>query len=293
MDPGQPRLSELLHAIGHRGSEAAPARRFGEGGRFALEVASSILQRRRAWAMVYQSYLAKEFAEPNRDRLWYGLHDALPSTTTFNVTSRGREVSTLTVAFDSPALLPADTLYHDVLDGLRGDGRRPCEIISLASAGVSFREGTDALKELFRLAYLTAIGIEHATDMIITVNPRHTAFYERTLQFSAIGETRSYAKVSGAPAVLMRLELDTARAKTLQAFGDAPGSLHHFFHEADEIPELRSLLAAKRTPLAEADLIEWFVRRRAIIPEAPQAARDVLLESYPRLAVRMASLVWT
>ncbi|MBA2482472.1 MAG: hypothetical protein H0V44_17550 [Planctomycetes bacterium] len=279
----QPRLTEILRAIGQQSRRPLPSRSFGAEDAFGLHVASTIEMRRRAWAMVYRSYLAKEFAEPNREGLWYGLHDALPSTTTFLVTHRGHDVSTMTVAFDSPVGLPADALYRDELDRLRTQGRRPCEMISLASEGVPFREGTEALKQMFRLAHLSATYLEGATDMIITVNPRHTAFYERTLLFTRIGELRSYAKVGGAPAVLMRIALDTAQARWCEKYGNDPGSMYRFFYGPEQIDDLMAFLRSARQPLDDEDISEYFVQRRPLISSSTIEVHRHLQACYPRL----------
>ncbi len=278
----QPRLTEILRAFSRQARRPSSHRSFGLDDAFSVRVASTIEQRRAAWAMVYRSYLAKEFAEPNREGLWYGLHDALPSTTTFVVSHLGHEVSTLTVAFDSPAGLPADALFRDQLDRFRDEGRRPCEIISLASEGVSFRDGTESLKQMFRLAYLTAV-IEGATDLIITVNPRHTAFYERTLLFTRVGDVRSYAKVGGAPAVLMSLTIEAAQAMFLTKYGRDPGSLYHFFYDPTQIADLTGFLRAMREPLEDDDISEYFVRRRPLIPAASTLLNRYVQECYPRL----------
>ena len=55
---------------------------FGNEQEYEIEVASSIEQRCRAWTMVYNTYRKKGYAGEDPLALWYGLHDALPRTTT-------------------------------------------------------------------------------------------------------------------------------------------------------------------------------------------------------------------
>ena len=102
---------------------------FGSCGDCEIRVASSIEDRRRAWELVYRIYAEKGYAENDSQGLWYGIHDALPETTTFIVEREGEVVSALSVVFDSPLGLPSDNLYGPELDLMRGQGRRLCEIV--------------------------------------------------------------------------------------------------------------------------------------------------------------------
>ncbi|MBA4386795.1 MAG: hypothetical protein C0404_02370, partial [Verrucomicrobia bacterium] len=123
---------------------------FGENDEYEIKIARSLEERKRAWAMVYRTYLGKGYAQPDPEGLWCGLHDALPQTTTFVVSRDGRDVATLTIVFDSEVGLPADHLYRDELDKLRAKGRRLCEIISLVSEEIDRRRGIEVLKHLFK-----------------------------------------------------------------------------------------------------------------------------------------------
>jgi hypothetical protein len=259
------RLTALLEAIAQRRPAADAA---------APAVAAALADRLEAWALVHRNYLRKGFADPGGPGLWYGLHDALPDTTTLVVREGARVIATLTEVFDSPLGLPADDVFADQLAPLRRDGRRPCELISLASETDSMARGTDTLKALFRAAYVVAAQVEDATDLVMTVNPRHTAFYERIMLFSRLGEVRDYGKVAGAPAVLMRLDLRTAVAtwRACHARGGGDAELYRFFCEDPAIPALRRSLLAARRPLAEAEIREWFSERRALIPRDEDGA---------------------
>jgi hypothetical protein len=253
------RLTQVLRSIGSR--PAPGCTRFGENGSYQLAVANSIESRRRCWSMVYGSYLEKGFAEPRADRLWYGPYDALPETTSFLVSRDGVDTGTLTVVFDSPGGLPADKVFGDELDRLRDAGRRPSEMISLASVDRCRRGASDSLLHLFRLAWLTALHLERSTDLVITVNPRHQAFYQRSLAFTVVGETRSYDKVGGAPAVLLRLDLADSLERCRDQHGDAIGSLYHFFADPMATMHLLRFLRQERRPLDERAFAALFGAR--------------------------------
>jgi hypothetical protein len=64
---------------------------------------------------------------------------------------------------------------------------------------------------LIHISYIYAHNIHGYTDYVIEVNPRHVMFYKRMLGFRDFGGKRECTRV-GAPAVLLRLELDYGRA---------------------------------------------------------------------------------
>ncbi|MBA3709954.1 MAG: hypothetical protein H0W83_14180 [Planctomycetes bacterium] len=278
-------LTQILRAIG---SEPRGPRPFGSDGRFTVAVAATPAERLRAWRLVHRSYVAKEFARPDADGAWYALHDALPDTTTILATHGGRDVGAVTVVLDSPLGLPADEIYGDRLAPLRAECRRPCEFVSLASDGLSLRAGTDVLMQSFRLAMMSAF-LDGATDLIITVSPRHAAFYQRTLLFSVCGEERSCAKVGGVPAVLLQVPFDGLSERFRAAYGTGPSSLWSFFFGREQTAGLYGYLRDARRPLARDELIEWFVRRRPLMASATLAAQRHVQACYPGLEEDIAA----
>lgn len=259
---------------------------FGHRGEYEIQVASTIEQRRRAWALVYRNYFKKSYAKANSDSLWYGLHDALPKTTTFLATLDGKDVATLTLAFDSPLGLPAFEMYGSELDRLRGNGRRLCEIISLASEETDRHRRAEVLKHIFKLAYLTARRVEESTDFVVTVNPRHVAYYERILLFERLGVKRSYSKVGGAPAVLLRLDLEPAEERYRERYGRSEGSFFRFFVNPETEAPLVRFLQRNRRPLDEGALRTWFGQKRKILSQASPAEQEYLRSCYPSYGIR-------
>lgn len=240
---------------------------FGRNGEYGITVANTLEDRKRAWRMVYASYLEKGYAEASPEQLWCGLYDALPQTTTFVVTRNDVDVATLTIVFDSDFGLPADQIYRDELDRLRRKGRRLCEVVSLASNENDRRQGIEVLKHLFKLSLHMASKVVDATDFIITVNPHHAAYYERKLLFNRVGDVRSYAKVGGAPAVLLSLDLVTLSDKYMEAYGRQEGSIwHHFFDDRTQ-DEVVFFLAGSVQSQGRKDLMAWFAENRPAVIE--------------------------
>lgn len=152
---------------------------------------------------------------------------------------------TLTIGFDSEAGLAADDLYRLEIDDWRARGARLCEFTRLA---IEPEYGSkDVLGAIFHLAYIIGVVRRRITDMFIEVNPRHTGFYRRALQFSPAGEARMCERVQ-APAVLMHLPAAQV-AEQVARFGGHRGSDRHslypyFFSTQEEEGLTRRLLAA-------------------------------------------------
>jgi len=205
--------------------------RFGAEDRYRIRVASAEEDRRAAWRLVYRAYEEEGYITEPGDGMWYGLHDLLPDTTTFLVDDEGAPVASLTLVFDGAEGLPADELYRDELDALRGAGGRLCEIVSLVNIDRSRSARAEIVRHLFKFAYITARYGECATDFVITVNPHHVPYYEKVLLFDVRGGEKVYDKVGGAPAVLLHLDLVGAEEEYRKRYDHlcAEKDLYRFF----------------------------------------------------------------
>jgi hypothetical protein len=122
-----------------------------------------------------------------------------------SVFSAEQAIGTLTLGVDSPEGMSAMEMYKPEVDQLRAQGRVLCEMTKLAvDQCVRSRK---VLASLFHIAYINARHLNGCTDILIEVNPRHVAFYERMLGFRQFGTERMCTRVN-APAVLLRLETD-------------------------------------------------------------------------------------
>jgi hypothetical protein len=160
-----------------------------------------------------------------------------PNKITLFAETGGETVGTMSLCLDTPEIgLPADENFRDLLDELRGQGRRLCEPSRLAiDKGVSKR----VFAALIHISYIYARNIHGYTDYIIEVNPRHVMFYKRMLGFRDFGGERQCTRV-GAPAVLLRLELDYMGEQIrqfgglMEAHNDERSFYPYFFPTWDE-----------------------------------------------------------
>jgi hypothetical protein len=307
-------LTEHLRVLEERFLSApSPAREkfsFADG-RYTIRAANDLESRRKAYGLVYDLYLEKEYAKPHPSKMWLSIFDALPETVTLlverNVVEGGGwkvegqrqncsgqslpastlnpqpstaavPVGALTVVFDSPMGLPADKLYRPELDALRAQGRKLSEIISLSVAEEA-GAGAQILVQLFDFVYLLSRKVRGATDFMITVNPRHVRFYEKTLLFAAAGPERNYDKVGGAPALLLRLDLAIPEDRVRLEHGPVetrpPRSrtLYPMFHSPSDEPAIVAGLAAQLKPMTEQEHNLFFVAETNILAEATPEQR--------------------
>lgn len=171
-----------------------------------FSVAQSLEEVVEAWGLVYYSYLRSHLIKPNPSRI-HTVPQAVLADQSVVICGKieGLTVSTMSAYHDGEHRLPLDSVYAEELDELRASGRRLVEIGLFADRREKLHRSLEALLELMRWA--TYFGVHGgATDAIIGVHPHHAAFYTRLLGFEAIGPTRSYSTVNGAPVTLLRLD---------------------------------------------------------------------------------------
>ena len=167
-----------------------------------------------------------------------GLPDAQRSdSVTLVASEQGAVVGTMTIGFDGPQGLLADDLFLDKTDRVRGEGREVCEFTKLAMDSV--KRSKQTLASLFHVAFIVARRIRGADDLLIEVNPRHVAYYQRMLGFEAVSEERLNLRVD-APAVLLSIDLawgqeQIARFNGNKALAVGERTLYpYFFNVEDE-----------------------------------------------------------
>jgi len=114
-------------------------------------------------------------------------------------------VGTVTAGFGNPFALRADELYQSELDALRHAGARVMEMTRFAidSHGIHSARIQAAL---FNVSYICG-KLAGFNQVVIELNPRHVAYYERYFGFRQIGKERCCPRVN-APAVLLGLDFD-------------------------------------------------------------------------------------
>ena len=158
-----------------------------------------------------------------------------------------RMIGTLTLWFDCPGGLPADAAYKDRLDALRDGGRKLCEPGGLAIDPAAMGS-KPLLATLIHLTCMYIQSLQGHSDMVVQVNPRHSAFYQRMLGFTRLGESRTCAKVN-APAVLLTVATEYMQAEIEKHGGQAgtseKRSLYPYFFSAREEKGLSGRLWTK------------------------------------------------
>jgi hypothetical protein len=102
--------------------------------------------------------------------------------------------------------LPMEQIYSDEVQGLRQSGRRVAEATGLAARRLGTSRNVLVFLGLTRLVVHYA-QLQNLDDLLVTVNPRQAAFYEKTLQFEPLGALKHYPSVQNAPALGFRLNL--------------------------------------------------------------------------------------
>lgn len=186
-----------------------------------------LIQKRYAWRGYGQVGLADE-----------------PNQLTMNAELFGRVYATVTVNIDSPAGLALDATYGAEAARLRAQGAKLCEFgrFAIDPSARSKR----LIISLVHLLYIYAARVKGCTDILIEINPRHRAFYEKLLEFEQLGPERTCERVS-APAILMHLSCAKIERRLRDIGGrwrDLPDekSAYKFALTADEEEELVSRL---------------------------------------------------
>jgi hypothetical protein len=205
------------------------------GTRFRIFVARDRDALARAQRLVHRMYVRRGYASgdpPERDRtpLPYGRK----TLTLLAEDGVGRAAGTVSLVFDGPAGLPSDEIYGAELDDLRLRGRRLVEVTRLA---IHDRHGKSKglLVQLFNFISIYTRRVSQDTDFVVSVNPRHTAFYRRLLSFEAAGPERPCPRVQNAPALLLRLDLAIAYPENRARYSrDFSRTLYPHFSSLEE-----------------------------------------------------------
>jgi len=224
-----------------------------------------------AYQLVYRNYLRSEYTDPHPSQMRYSVFNILPETITLVARLNSAIVTTASVVFDSPLGLPLETIYSQEVDQLRREGCRVCEVVMLSDRRRAGMRTIPAILQLFKLVFHYTLTHHQTTDVLITVNPSHEAFYTRWLPFEDLGPLRYYPSVKNAPALAKRANLvrvlETYRARRLGSFF------------IDDPPPQEIFSVHKR--FTEEELRSFFVLQRDILPKLPSHLLDFVKSKYP------------
>lgn len=256
---------------------------------YTIGLAQALDERVAAFRLVYEEYVRKGFVPEKVESLWYSAHDFLPETTTFVVKQGTRTCQTMSVVADAELGLPCEDLFPAEIRALRSCGRRLAEVTSLAGGISRLRTSGCAMAGLIRLMKLTVRTQLHGTDLIIAVNPRHADFYHKKLLFEVLAGPRNFEKVNGAPAVLMRLDLEQAPARFAATFGRSARSGYVQYYQPNHRQTflIGWLMQVRRVRDAAAveEYLEAGLQIR-LVASNPGLV-EVLAGLYPTLATRL------
>ncbi len=181
-------------------------------GGVVVQIAQEREKFRQAFELLYRAYRARGYVGPHPHGIVYRLSYGLPTSRTMvalvpDEAGRSSVVGTLTIVGDGSLGLPMEGDYKREVQQLREHGRRVAEVSGLAIA----HEHRSPLLQTFYC--LTRFLVQYACDrgvqdLLITVHPRHAAFYREWFCFEPYGPCRPCAAAAGNPGVLCRLDLD-------------------------------------------------------------------------------------
>jgi hypothetical protein len=188
---------------------------------------------------------------------------------------------------DSPLGLPADKVFPEETGRLRASGAKLAEAVSLVQGRLSERAGMLVAAKLCEFTCLAAGRLLGATDLVITVNPRHESYYRRVMLFDRRGAEAPCDKVSGAPAVFLTLNFaEMQRHIERTELPEAPRTIYRRFMKPAAAGAAAAHLGRQRRPLDEAALRRYFVEGGILVYKRPQEGDFAMM-------VRLASPIST
>jgi len=198
------------------------------------KIAISTEELEQAFELVTQQYVSAGLHNESDDLRLTKFH-LLPNCKVFIAIQKQADYSekvigTLTMVEDSSMGLPMDEVYHDHLERLRICNLKLAEVICLAVSPEQSAIQNNIVMYLYKIC-LQYARFTQVHDLLCTVKPKHTTFYETLLLFKQIGDLvpYSYAKnelVQGYQLNLYQANKDFEKVYSGMEF-DA--DLHRFF----------------------------------------------------------------
>jgi hypothetical protein len=188
-----------------------------------VKIASELDELEGAFQLLAANYQARGYEKPSTKSFRFTPYHVLPGTVTLVAKHEERVVATLSVVPDTTLCgLPMESIYGGEIDELRREGRRLAEATSLADRDLWVHEFVRVFKTLIK------VGIQYhvrqgGDSWVISVNPRHRAFYRKMLGFVPLGPRRSYPLVQGHPAEAYMSGVDLLKARAPEMYREVFG----------------------------------------------------------------------
>ncbi|MFH1022279.1 MAG: hypothetical protein V1809_02710 [Planctomycetota bacterium] len=159
--------------------------------------------------LTHDAYVERGYCvpQPTGRLIHHPRHDGIPETTVL-IAERNRSiVGTNSLTLDGPKGLPVDTDFGTECDAIRATGRRLASSWRIATRKDCRDEQKivmGLIRETLRLG--TLYGVQ---TCVFTFNPRHERIYERLLNMKTVARNEGTAGLENAPAVFMRLDVET------------------------------------------------------------------------------------
>ena len=212
-----------------------------------------------AYRLLHDSYVEQGYQEPDPSGVRLLPPYALPTTYTFLVLQERNIVGTASLVGRGALGLPMEAQHQSEILELCSRGRNPGEI-----SGLAFQtQERAAVLRLMRSIVAFATRVVPMTDFCIAVNPAHVRFYTKCLLFEDLGEVRPCNEVNGAPAVPLRLDLETAVERwSREHAGNVIGRYFSAGSVEGEVEDYPTLAAGLKKDLLPATLARLQYARR-------------------------------
>lgn len=174
---------------------------------YTASIANTQKSRLKAFQLAYEVYLAKGYIAPNSTKMLISKSDFTSNTCIININDGDEVIASATLNFQDKNDLPCQELYADEIQPLLDLNYKLVEITRLVIKE-NHRHSNLLLAQLFQAAFIFSYQIKKVEQLVIEVNPRHIAFYQRLLGFNILGGEKECERVNNAPAFLLHLNLN-------------------------------------------------------------------------------------
>lgn len=198
------------------------------------KIAISTDELEQAFELVTQQYVSAGLHNKNDD-LRITKYHLLPSCKVFIAIQKMADytekvVGTITMIEDSSMGLPMDEIYPDHLQSLRTNNHKLAEVICLAVSPEQSAIQNNIVMYLYKICLQFSRFIQ-ITDLLCTVKPKHTTFYEDLLLFKRVGDLVPYSYAKNKLVQGYQLNLRQANNEFEEVYSgmEFDADLHRFF----------------------------------------------------------------
>ena len=280
------RRRAYLRSLGFDSAEVA---------RLQFKLAETLEERLQSFRVLHDMYVRRGLIDPTPTGLRFTVFSVLPTTAIFVGIRDGTVVSTMSLIEDSPLGVPMEKLYREEIGRRRLERRRFAEVSALAVQTEARGKGLALM--MYNLMFRWAFFHRSVDELVIAVHPKAEGFYRDVLLFDRFGDLRAYESLKDAPAVALKLDLQTfvRRTRALYNRRRRPGetvpvqNLYHFFCEGRFpnlfMPTLRADTSRRLPPPAwsHEDVSRLFEEHGFDIASLTSEERRFFILEYPNM----------